>query len=166
MKRIATGAIMILALGTASAVQAQTAEKAAEFAKGCAAGDMTSCVNLGVSYKDGLGVPKDPARALTLFEQACTAKQLDGCFYTAIAYHAGDGAPIDLKRAIRSYELACYYGSARGCYWNGVMWARGQGTEARFDMAIYMFKKALVIDPNHTESKDAIARLEKLQAEK
>ena len=37
----------------------------------CDAGDMQSCDDLGLGYQGGLGVTRDPARALVLFQRAC-----------------------------------------------------------------------------------------------
>jgi TPR repeat protein len=37
------------------------------------------CHNLGLLYRDGLGVPKDERRAAALFEKACRAGMPEAC---------------------------------------------------------------------------------------
>ncbi len=165
MKKFFVFAVMITTFGTASVGNAQTAADAAAYVRGCAEGNATSCSDAGVSYDKGLGVPVDKARSAEFFDKSCTAKLADSCYLLGTWYQTGGYVPVNLERARRYYEIACAYGSPKGCFYNGIMWGRGQGGSKRLDMARYYLNKALTIDPNYAEAKDALAALDKYEAE-
>ncbi len=48
-------------------------------AKGCDAGAVIACSNLGVAYERGIGVARDPDRAHALYEQACSGGWQGAC---------------------------------------------------------------------------------------
>jgi hypothetical protein len=55
------------------------AREGAALLKTCHDGHLAACTRLGVWYRDGTGMPKDLARAATLFKQACDGGDLPGC---------------------------------------------------------------------------------------
>ena len=51
-------------------VKTDSARALALFTRGCDKGAMEGCARLGVAYRDGVGLPRDVARAVALFRQA------------------------------------------------------------------------------------------------
>ena len=41
------------------------------YVKACKGGDAESCVNLGILYQSGEGMPRDEAKPAELFDKAC-----------------------------------------------------------------------------------------------
>jgi uncharacterized protein len=49
------------------------------FGKACTPNAAVGCLGLGMLYRDGTGVPRDAARAATLFKQACDGGTAAAC---------------------------------------------------------------------------------------
>src|SRR5262245_50807191 len=45
----------------------------------CARGQLSGCLLLGTLYTEGIGVPRDPARARALYERACDGGEPLAC---------------------------------------------------------------------------------------
>lgn len=88
---------------------------AAAFETGCTGGYAAACNGLGVMYAQGLGVPRDEARAVTLQTQSCQEGNVTGCLHVAYAYEAGRGVPKNDQEAAAFYGRACKLGSTEGC---------------------------------------------------
>ncbi len=103
--------------------------------QGCKLGSMLSCAELGIRYRDGLGVEVQREKALDLFEQACALGEPSGCLglgtlaereaKRAIAGGA-DGAS-SLKQAMELYRRACEGGWPEGCTAAGMLFQHGYG---------------------------------------
>jgi uncharacterized protein len=74
-----------------------------------------ACNLAGAIYADGLGMPKDVAKALPLFEKACEKDSVDGCENAGEAYRKGVGAPRDLVKAEERFAKACTLGATDRC---------------------------------------------------
>jgi TPR repeat protein len=86
----------------------------------CSAGDAASCATLAVLHRDGLGAPKDGAKAAALAGRACGAGVITGCRVFAAAKLGGEGIAKDPKAALALLEQACQAGDGLGCVDLGV----------------------------------------------
>ena len=87
--------------------------------RGCDAGRLAACNNLGYLLVNGHGGPPDPAGALALFQRACDGGDLHGCTSLGAHYREGLGAAVDRDRAARLFTRACDGGWAQGCVERG-----------------------------------------------
>jgi TPR repeat protein len=70
-------------------------------------GDARASYELGLLYEEGLGVPKDPTVAVTMFKQAADQNLPEGLFSLGRMYGVGKGGiPIDHKEAFKLYLRA------------------------------------------------------------
>jgi len=74
-----------------------------------------SCNRAGVILSNGLGVPKDSARAVTLFEKACGFGSGHGCSNAASHYKLGRGVKRDTARVKELHAKACSLGLKKHC---------------------------------------------------
>ncbi len=87
------------------------AEKARQlFERACLSGVGRGCHNLGVVHREGVGVTKDPERALRYFLRACDGGHAAGCNAAAELLQ-----PIDKPRALGLYRRACTGDHVEGC---------------------------------------------------
>jgi hypothetical protein len=61
----------------------------------CDYGDSDSCINVGVHYKNGMGVRKDPFKALEYFQKTCKDGNGSGCSLDDLTYFFGNGVNRD-----------------------------------------------------------------------
>ncbi len=81
----------------------------------CAGGIAASCVELGDAYATGQDVPRDDARALTLYLSGCTAKDGKACEDAAIMRAMGRGAAHDDGVALDLDKQGCAAGDKNAC---------------------------------------------------
>lgn len=90
-----------------------------------------ACILQGIDYQFGHGLPKDEAKAATLYKAACDAKNKTGCAFLGPMYAAGAGGMPQQKWMTRGgrccgaefgvgkkaalYTTACEVGSAFAC---------------------------------------------------
>jgi uncharacterized protein len=86
----------------------------------CDAGSAASCATLAVMHRDGLGAPKDWAKAAALAERACGKDVIAGCRTLAAAKLAGEGTAKDPKGALALLDKSCQAGDGLGCVDLGV----------------------------------------------
>jgi TPR repeat protein len=91
-----------------------SAQAAERYRQACENGNADGCVNLGIVYAHGLGVPADPARAAQLYSRAaqlyapaCDGGNAHACNNLATLVIDGRGVPRDAARAVRLYARAC-----------------------------------------------------------
>jgi TPR repeat protein len=83
--------------------------------RSCTLHHATGCLDLAVLYLDGEGVPKDVARATSLFVEACNGGEPAGCFNAGLMYYQGSGVAQDFAVAVADFEDACLGGSSEAC---------------------------------------------------
>jgi len=110
--------------------------------RACASGNWEACEGLGRIYREGLGVPKDPARAADLLGKACDAGHGSACDTLGISYQTGQGVPQDYSKAASLYSKACDAGVAKGCNKLGLMYANGKGVAKDESRAAALYRKA------------------------
>jgi TPR repeat protein len=103
----------------------------------CDKGDIGSCYHLAYHYLSGKDLPRDDARAASLFEKACDAGVPQACHARA-KQHMRDilsnKAPADAAGRAKLRELsdkACQLGDGWAC-WSVAGWYLREGTQAVF----------------------------------
>ncbi len=81
----------------------------------CAKGDMMGCYNLGVGYRDGVGIPENKTTAASLFQRACEAGVMKGCLNLGLQYCYGQGVERDPGKGISMFRKACKGGIVGAC---------------------------------------------------
>jgi TPR repeat protein len=94
--------------------------------KSADAGDPEAQVGLGLSYRNGFGVPTDEAKAVELFRKAAEQGSAAGRFRLGESFEKGRGVSRDTSQAVEWYRQAAEQGSpqARGALRR--MYVRGQ----------------------------------------
>mgnify|MGYP000400547491 CR=1 FL=1 len=64
-----------------------------------------ACRSLGLLYRDGAGLPRDYARAATLFRKACDGGFGAGCVDLGVAHMMGRGVARDVARVADFDEI-------------------------------------------------------------
>lgn len=101
------------------------------FESACDSGELGACYDLGVLYEDGEALPKDEAKAMSLYEKACHAQTGDGmaCNNLAVMYEKGRGVAADQDKASQLYQRSCNLGSMLGCRNLARRYLEGKGIE-------------------------------------
>ena len=94
---------------------------------GAGARGWVNCLELGESYRNGDGVPRDTTRAAEFYQQACEGGVAEGCYSLGFMYNMGEGLGKDRARAGELFQQACEGGSADGCLILGFRYDTGEG---------------------------------------
>jgi hypothetical protein len=90
----------------------------------------------------GIGVTKDPKRAMQLFRTAAKAGLPDAQFAVGLCYDKGEGVPQSFAQAIYWYQKAADQGSASALTNLGVLYATGLGAAKDPSRAFQLFSAA------------------------
>ncbi|WP_171060739.1 caspase family protein [Poseidonocella sp. HB161398] len=94
---------------------------------------------LGILYRDGLGVPADPARANENFEEGAQLGDASAMVNLGTAYLKGQGVETDYAHAYDLFRRAAQL-RRRSAYTNlGDMYRRGQGRETDMEEAAFWY---------------------------
>jgi TPR repeat protein len=93
----------------------------------CRQGVAEACVNLGMDYESGAGMPVDLERALALYDVGCDAGVGAGCVNAGVLRAQGQGVTQDLPAATGLFRKGCDLGVAEGCLDIGTMLIAGIG---------------------------------------
>jgi TPR repeat protein len=104
--------------------------------------NQSSCVNLGIMFANGTGVPADLGKAATLFQNACNAGVGAGCDHFGLALQFGRGIVADLPRAADTLKKGCDLKNAEACNRVALMAERGQGGPKDPVKAVGFYQKA------------------------
>ncbi len=104
---------------------------------------------IGSFYHDGLGVAKDPQKAVEYYERAMALDS--GWAYTAIGYYAFEkgelGYEKNNQKAVEYYEKGCELGDGQGCFNLGNSYQYGViGLEVNGQKAVEYYEKAAVLE--------------------
>ncbi len=105
-------------------------------------GNVLAAYNLGVAFRDGLGVEPDVNKALEWFEKAASEGDDTAAFNIAAIYDEGDLVPQDDQTAIAWYDLAAQRGNTDAMINLGLMYEAGEGIEANIVKAADMYRQA------------------------
>lgn len=87
------------------------------FEKLAAAGDATAQYNLGVCYRDGLGVARSDAMKLALWTRAAEAGNIVAAYNVAVCHESGDGIPAMPEAALMWYRRSAREGFPAAVRW-------------------------------------------------
>jgi uncharacterized protein len=130
-------------------VRQDAALAVALFSRACDAGLRLGCTHLGLAYETGVGIPRDMARAASLYEEAC-AVEVTGCFRLAELLDR-TGSSADHQRVVELFDAACYRTGDReagspamseSCLRAGEALASGAGGARDLDRAARYFRRA------------------------
>lgn len=110
------------------------------FSKAANLGDPVGQSGLGLMYLKGLGVPKDPLKALNYFTMAADQGWVDGQLLLGNMYFTGNGVKTDYKLALKYFNLASQSGHVLAYYNLGIMHAYGIGILRSCPAAVEFFK--------------------------
>jgi TPR repeat protein len=119
----------------------------------CQARNLLGCLNLGRTYRDGIGVVSDPARAAEIFRSICEgpvderdvnpgAQRARACSLLGALHLAGRGVPADPGEGLELSKRGCDQGDGFGCYKAGVVLEPGLGVEPDREQAMACFRRA------------------------
>lgn len=97
------------------------------YVKSCDGGIERSCANLGMLYELGLGVAKNPKKAIEIYTMSCNKSGVISCYYLANAYRKGEIVKQDYKAAMNAYVNACKLEDVPSCANIGSMYEAGLG---------------------------------------
>lgn len=87
------------------------------FEKLAAAGDATAQYNLGVCYRDGLGVARNDAKKLAFWTRAAEAGNIVAAYNVAVCHELGDGIPAMPDAALMWYRRSACEGFPAAVKW-------------------------------------------------
>ena len=108
----------------------------------CGRGSADSCFYLASFYDHGTGVPRDDARAATLYKQACDGQSAAACRGLGFLHATGRGVPLDHARAAALFQAACQLGDAPACGNLGVCSEAGWGVPADPSRALALYRQS------------------------
>ena len=114
----------------------------ANYKKACDAKVQLGCSNLGTLYKNGLGVKKDPKKAVEIYKDSCNSGGTQACYYLGNAYLKGEIVKQDYYLAMQAYTNACNAGDLPSCANIGVMYELGLGMNKDEKRAYGIYKVA------------------------
>jgi TPR repeat protein len=121
-------------------------EATALFQAGATHGDATSMRNVGVSYRDGLGIAQDYAQAREWFEKAAAEGATVAMTDLGGLYDNGHGVAQDYVKAREWYEKAAAEDDATAMRNLGLLYNNGQGVAQDYAKAREWFEKSAAKD--------------------
>jgi TPR repeat protein len=105
-------------------------------------GDVTSMQNLGVLYRDGVGVGQNDAKAREWFEKAADKGNGSAMSNLGVLYENGQGVAQDFGKAREWFEKAAEKGNASAMAYLGVLYQGGRGVAQDDAKAREWYEKA------------------------
>ena len=99
--------------------------------------------NLGILFRRGLGVTKDPAAAIEWYRKAADQGFAKAQYNLGLMYKQGEGVNKDMKQAISWYTRAAENGYARARFALGLRFEKGRGVERNPVIALKWLKLGL-----------------------
>ena len=90
-------------------------------------GGVASMIQLGLRYRDGRGVERDPAAALSWFTAAAETRDAEALDHLGWALEHGIGCEVDVPGALRAYRRAAEGRSHQGRFNLGRLLREGSG---------------------------------------
>jgi len=115
------------------------------FLRACDRGDGVSCFILGSLLMNGVGVPQDAVRAVSLFRLSCESGWPRGCGRLGESYLWGEGTAVDQAKAIESFEKGCRGRYPPSCFNVAMMYRRGVGCPKDEALAQQRFRQACLL---------------------
>jgi TPR repeat protein len=112
------------------------------FKMGAELGDANAMGNLGRSYANGLGGPRDYTKAREWYEKAEKKGDAGSMYALGLLYANGWGVPQDYGKAREWYKKAVEKGDADGMYPLGLLYDNGWGVPQDYAKAREWYEKA------------------------
>ncbi len=117
------------------------------FERGCALNDVGSCARMGMAYRDGDGVERNPEQAVGFLERACLIIEMRAgaaCFILASLYDSHADAPLfdDPQIANRWLDQGCERNDQDSCQNLAWHYAHGFGVETDFVRSAALYQLA------------------------
>lgn len=132
----------LLRAGSVAYTRGDHAAAFSVFRQLAAAGNALGQYNLGVYYRDGLGVAQDYDAARSWFEAAAAQDNSDALNNLGVLYDHGLGIAQDSNRARQYFEQAAAKGNPYAMYNLGVLYENGRGIERDSEQATHWFGEA------------------------
>lgn len=97
---------------------------------------------LGMMFLQGVGVPKDEAKAYSYTHAAAQKHNPIALFNMGVMYKTGVGRDLNPNKAIDWWTKALHNGSDRAAYGLGYMYLKGHGVAQDYDNAFYWFSQS------------------------
>ena len=114
----------------------------ANYKKACEAKVQLGCSNLGTLYENGLGVKRDPKKAVEIYKDSCNSGGTQACYHLGNAYRKGEIVKQDYYLAMEAYTNACNAGDLPSCANIGAMYELGLGMNKDEKRAYGIYKVA------------------------
>lgn len=122
------------------------------------ADDADAQYNLGLLYRAGFGVKKNPRQALIWFTRAAQQGLADAQYNAGIMHYLGEGVYPNHKTAVEWWQLAAAKGHSNAQYNLAAMYAYANGgLRLDMDKAVALWEQAA--QQGHTEAIDTLIRL-------
>ncbi|MEA4838281.1 MAG: tetratricopeptide repeat protein [Rhodospirillaceae bacterium] len=137
-----------LSLGVPSLAAAEASADATaphdikELTAAARAGEAEAAYELGIVYRDGLGVPTDPAQAVRWFRKAAEQGLPRAHHQLGRMLERGEGAPKNPTEAAEWYEKAAQAGVAPAMFALGQLYRDGRGVAKNEEAAAGWFRAA------------------------
>lgn len=105
-------------------------------------GNADAQYNLGIMYREGLGVDKDYFLAKEMFHKAAVQGLSKAQNNLGMVYRSGQGAPQDYTEAFQWFYKAAEQGNSMSEFNLGLMYFDGLGVSQNYSEAIKWFRKA------------------------
>ena len=112
------------------------------FLRGADHGDSNSMRNLGVSYRDALGIAQDYVKAREWYEKAVAKNNTSAMVDLGLLYENGQGVARDYIRAREWFEKAAEKGEGMAMFNLGLLYENGQGVTQDYIRAREWYEKA------------------------
>lgn len=104
--------------------------------------------NLGLMYKEGIGVDQDLEKAITYLESAADNGNIDALLKAALAHDSGGWADLDYEKACSYYAKLAEVGHAGATTCLAYNYEHGLGVPKDFGKAAELYEKAIQLgDP-------------------
>jgi hypothetical protein len=117
-------------------------DRLAQLQKQADSGDANAQFFLGAMYYEGLGVPKNAAKAVEWYQKAAAQGNASAQFNLGAMYYGGVGVPKDAVKAVEWFQKAAAQGNASAQFSLGVMYTKGEGMPEDAAKAVEWFQKA------------------------
>lgn len=97
------------------------------------------CLNLGIMYEEGKGVPQNHRKSIAYLAQACINGEVIGCAAAGYLYR---DILHDYDEAFRYNKLACTGGMAPSCTSVGLAYHEGQGAPQSYAKAAGYYRQS------------------------
>lgn len=109
---------------------------------GAEKGVLEAFVQLGICYRNGLGVPPDYAKAFYYFGSAAEEGDISGEFNLALAYYHGQGVKQDYARCVYWLNKAAVKGDSASQLYLGLSYYAGLGVAVDRGKAVEWLEKS------------------------